>query len=105
MLVFIPIITLTDYFSSTAGSITVNTRAVLVNAIHFKNEWKYGFKESDTRSKPFYLSKNKSVAVPIMFLKNRFLYTGNYSYQALEMPYKVIFVNLLLHMRIYNKIF
>lgn len=70
------------------GSITVNTRAVLVNAIHFKNEWKYGFKKSDTRSKPFYLSKNKSVAVPIMFLKNRFLYTGNYSYQALEMPYK-----------------
>ncbi|XP_049309153.1 alaserpin isoform X5 [Bactrocera dorsalis] len=67
-----------------------DTRVVLVNAIHFKGEWKYQFPKSATRDDDFYLNEVDSVRVPMMNLKETFGYgvISELDATVLEMPYK-----------------
>ncbi|XP_039957404.1 serine protease inhibitor 42Dd-like isoform X3 [Bactrocera tryoni] len=67
-----------------------DTRVVLVNAIHFKGEWKYQFPKSATRDDDFYLNEVDSVRVPMMNLKESFGYgvISELDATVLEMPYK-----------------
>jgi serine protease inhibitor len=65
------------------------TRLVLCNAIYFKGKWQTQFRTSDTRPRPFYLSPNEMVTVPMMSLHAHFklTYAGHGSIGLLELPY------------------
>lgn len=69
-------------------SIDGDTRMVLTNAIYFKGDWASAFPEASTHPAPFHLSRDESVAVPMMHQKGRFagrrLSNGG---EALVLPY------------------
>ena len=69
------------------GSLNKMTRLVLVNAIYFKGQWLNPFKKSDTKNKPFFVKRKKSVKVPMMTQKSHFNYWENDKLQVLELPY------------------
>jgi len=52
-----------------AGSIDNLTRLVLANAIYFKGRWQVQFDPGDTRPADFWVSKDQSRQVPIMYRK------------------------------------
>ncbi|XP_053965605.1 serine protease inhibitor 42Dd-like isoform X4 [Anastrepha ludens] len=72
------------------AALSGETRIVLVNAIHFKGEWKHQFPKEATRDDNFYLNEVDSVRVPMMNLKATFGFTYLHDLDAsvLEMPYK-----------------
>ncbi|KAI8118117.1 Serine protease inhibitor 42Dd [Lucilia cuprina] len=71
----------------------LDTRLVLVNAIHFKGEWLYQFPERATREMDFYLDETNTVKVQMMHIRTR---NERFNYgefpeldaTALEMRYK-----------------
>ena len=65
------------------------TRLVLVNAVHFKDDWLHKFSEQGTFEEPFYNSKDSLVNIPMMHINKKFQYMEEDSFQALEIPYKV----------------
>lgn len=67
---------------------------MLVNAIHFKADWKIKFSEKDTKEEPFHLSKTKTVNVKMMHAKEEFRFTHDAELKAkiLQLDYKVSFV-------------
>jgi len=69
------------------GSLNKMTRLVLVNAIYFKGQWANPFKKTDTKNKPFFVKRNKSVKVPMMTQKSHFNYWENDKLQVVELPY------------------
>lgn len=71
-----------------AGSITSDTRLVLANAIYFKGDWLYQFKEKDTKEKDFHLSNGQTVTTPFMNFKGTLGYYENDLFKMVRMPYK-----------------
>ncbi|XP_036332011.1 alaserpin-like isoform X2 [Rhagoletis pomonella] len=71
-------------------ALNAETRVVLINAIHFKGEWKYQFPKQATREDNFYLNEVDSVRVPMMNVKETFGYgvIPELDAAVLEMPYK-----------------
>jgi serpin B len=63
------------------------TRLVLVNAIYFKGAWAVPFNETLTRDRPFWISPNERVSVPLMAQQGRFGYAEEPTLQILELPY------------------
>jgi len=61
--------------------------SILINAIYFKGEWKYGFDESNTEERPFYLSNGSTEDVPLMSLQKKLPYVENEFFQAAVLPY------------------
>jgi serpin B len=59
----------------------------LINAIYFKGDWKYIFKEEDTEDKPFYLANSQSVQVPFMSQKAKVAYLKNSQFSMISLPY------------------
>jgi len=55
-----------------AGVLNSLTRMVLVNAVYFKGTWLKQFDEADTKNLPFWTTKDSSVNVPMMYLKDNF---------------------------------
>jgi serpin B len=70
------------------GYIDPLTRLVITNAIYFKGKWKIQFDPNKTSEQDFYIDPNKSVEVPMMYLKDRFNYTRTKDFQILELPYE-----------------
>jgi len=70
------------------GSLTVDTRLVLTNAIYFKANWEYQFKKEKTEKEKFKLENEEKVDVDMMFQKGSFNYTESSTYQAIQLPYK-----------------
>lgn len=71
-------------------SLGADTRMVLVNAIYFKDMWRYQFVKSDTAKTPFYTDVKASVQVDMMHVQARFRY-GQFSdldASCIELPYK-----------------
>ncbi|MFA1821071.1 serpin family protein [Virgibacillus oceani] len=64
-----------------------NLVTILINAIYFKGEWKYGFDESNTEDRPFYLSEGSTEEVSLMSLKEELPYFENADFQAVALPY------------------
>jgi serpin B len=70
------------------GSITVDSRLVLTNAIYFKGDWEEQFKKDLTREEPFKLGGEKTVKVSMMNRTSKVSYFEGDGLQVLEMPYK-----------------
>lgn len=70
------------------GSVTPDTRLVLVNAIYFLGNWMTQFKERNTREAPFFVGAKKSVESPLMNSSGRMAYAENAEAQLVSLRYK-----------------
>jgi len=70
------------------GSVTSDTRLVLVNAIYFLGNWQSPFKGKYTRDEPFFTSATKSIEAPLMRNSGRMTYGQNAEAQLVALPYK-----------------
>jgi serpin B len=70
------------------GSVTPDTRLILVNAIYFKGDWLHAFEKEKTTDELFWTVPDASANVPMMTMKpERFGYMENENFQCLELPY------------------
>jgi serpin B len=69
------------------GVINPMVRLVLTNAIYFNAGWSFPFKAQDTEEGTFHLLNGGEVTVPMMNQDSKFLYAEAEGYQALEVPY------------------
>ncbi|KAM9313868.1 plasminogen activator inhibitor 1 [Pholidichthys leucotaenia] len=77
----------------TPGSLTDETRLVLLNALHFQGLWKVPFDHKLTQERMFQCANGSSVPMLMMRLTNRFNYgefvTANgVDYDVIEVPYE-----------------
>jgi len=70
------------------GVLVDDTRLVLVNAIYFLSNWKIAFDEDATHNNAFNISREKTVNVPFMYMKDDLNYTETDNFQALELEYE-----------------
>jgi len=70
------------------GSLDLDTRLVLTNAIYFKGDWDERFKKEDTKDEDFRLFATRAIKTPMMHITRAFNYFDGASFQALEIPYK-----------------
>ncbi len=70
------------------GVLTDDTRLVLVNAIYFLSDWKIAFDEKVTHTAPFYITPEKSVDVPLMYMEDDLKYAETENFQILELEYE-----------------
>jgi serpin B len=69
------------------GSIDLDTRLVLSNAVYFNADWMHPFVEGATQDGAFHLLDGNTVTVPLMRLDERLGYGEGQGYQAVELPY------------------
>ena len=69
------------------NSISNNDVLFLINAIYFKSDWKYTFKEEDTKELPFY-GENTTKNVETMYLNADLDFYENEDLLAIKLPYK-----------------
>jgi serpin B len=70
------------------GTIDSDTRLVLTNAVYFKGNWKYRFKEKMTAPEDFHLTAAKKVKVPMMkYVNGDFGYHETKTARVLQLPY------------------
>lgn len=78
------------------GIITKETKLVLVNAVHFKDDWLNEFKQSATCDKPFYNTKDNTINVKMMNIINNFNYLENETFKVLKLPYQDPYFNMVI---------
>ncbi|XP_062305916.1 LOW QUALITY PROTEIN: plasminogen activator inhibitor 1 [Osmerus eperlanus] len=84
-----------------AGSLTDETRLVLLNALHFQGLWKVPFDDRMTEERLFTCANGSQVPVPMMRLINKFHY-GEFvtpegvDYDVIEVPYEGDSLSMLL---------
>lgn len=69
--------------------ISVDTKFVLLNAVHFKSRWLKSFNEENTQQRKFYVSRTETYFVPTMFTKATYFYgeIPLWNTQFIEIPY------------------
>jgi serpin B len=70
------------------GSVTSDTRLVLVNAIYFKGDWADQFDPALTRDGAFHVAPGNDVTVPFMHRTGDYTIGYGEGVQLLELPYK-----------------
>jgi len=70
------------------GSLSEDTRLVLVNAVYFKGAWKDPFNPVLTKDAPFFSGDDPVVQVPLMRQTRRFKYAELNNIQFIELPYE-----------------
>ncbi|XP_056156289.1 plasminogen activator inhibitor 1 [Lampris incognitus] len=83
------------------GSLTDETRLVLLNALHFQGLWNVPFDTKLTQERIFHCANGSSVPVPMMRLTNRFKYgefvsADGLDYDVIELPYEGDSLSMLL---------
>lgn len=71
-----------------SGSVSVDTRLVITNAIYFKGDWLYQFKKKHTKNKSFYLADGEKIKVPFMRMIGAYSFWATETYQLIKLPYK-----------------
>ncbi|XP_022608011.1 plasminogen activator inhibitor 1 [Seriola dumerili] len=76
-----------------SGSLTDETRLVLLNALHFQALWKVPFDPKLTQERMFHCANGSAVPVHMMRLTNQFNYgefvtTDGVDYDVIEVPYE-----------------
>lgn len=71
-----------------SGALSSDTRLVLTNAVYFLGTWIEQFQKEATKPAPFKLSAGRTVEVPFMYQREKFMYGEDDSVQVLEMRYK-----------------
>lgn len=71
-----------------ADALTIDTRAVLTNAVYFQGDWQQPFPAESTRPAAFRLLSGESLSVPMMQRTREFREADLPGYQFLEMPYQ-----------------
>uniref|UniRef100_A0A1B6EN40 Serpin domain-containing protein n=1 Tax=Cuerna arida TaxID=1464854 RepID=A0A1B6EN40_9HEMI len=81
-----------------ADGINPGTQLILANAAYFKGTWKTQFDERDTRSGSFFVNKDKSVMVPMMYQQETFKHwrSDEAGAEIVDLPYKGNNISLLL---------
>jgi serpin B len=70
------------------GTITVDTRLVLTNALYFKGRWASQFDTANTKEASFWLAPDSCVIVPMMSQTGDFGYMETDALQVLELQYE-----------------
>jgi serpin B len=72
------------------GSVHVDTRLVLTNAIYFKGEWEKAFRRSGTKEHMFYRLDGTAVRVPFMAGSGscKYMVSCYDGFKVLKLPYK-----------------
>ncbi|MEM7817093.1 MAG: serpin family protein, partial [Candidatus Aenigmatarchaeota archaeon] len=81
------------------GAISEATRLVITNAIYFKGNWLYEFDPKKTREMDFRISYEKTVKVPMMYMRPEekdFNYSDLGNLEILELPYKGDRISMLI---------
>ncbi|XP_033839566.1 plasminogen activator inhibitor 1 [Periophthalmus magnuspinnatus] len=83
------------------GSLTEETRLVMLNALHFHGQWKVPFDPRLTQERMFLCANGTQTPVHMMRLTDRFHYgefvtTGGVDYDVIEVPYKGDSLSMLL---------
>jgi serpin B len=78
------------------GSIDVDTRLVLTNAIYFKGAWVTSFEDYLSVDGPFTRLDGSTVTVPMMGQTEYFAYAALEDYQAVALPYQGGFTAMLI---------
>jgi serine protease inhibitor len=60
---------------------------LLINAIYFNGKWRYQFDTDDTHDRPFYLTPESPVEVPMMYQEENFAVTRTGNATLVELPY------------------
>ncbi|XP_070710709.1 plasminogen activator inhibitor 1 [Pempheris klunzingeri] len=84
-----------------SGSLTDETRLVLLNALHFQGLWKVPFDSKLTQERMFHCANGSTVPVHMMRLTNRFNYgefvtADGVDYDVIEVPYEGDSLSMLL---------
>ena len=70
------------------GSLTRDSRLVLVNALYFKDDWKTPFQPHNIRDRAFNTASGAAREIPFMHQTARFNYAEIDNIQILQLPYK-----------------
>ena len=60
---------------------------LLINAIYFNGKWRYQFDTDDTQVRPFYVTPDDPVSVPMMYQEENFAVTRTGNATLIELPY------------------
>jgi serine protease inhibitor len=60
---------------------------LLINAIYFNGKWRYQFEKDDTHDRPFYVTPESPVEVPMMYQEENFAVTRTGNSTLVELPY------------------
>jgi len=71
-----------------SGSISDQTKLVLISAIYFKGAWQFPFDEGQTKKSTFHVSDKQLIEVPMMTQKYTVDYFEDDLVQLIELPYK-----------------
>jgi serpin B len=71
-----------------AGSIDMDTRLVLANAIYFNAKWAAPFEKENTRDGTFNPDHGGAVSTPMMTHQASYPYVAGQGFQAIELPYR-----------------
>jgi serpin B len=69
------------------GTLSDQTRLVILNAIYFKGDWASRFDATGTEQEPFWITPSKSVQASMMRQNHVFLYAEQDGLQILKLPY------------------
>lgn len=76
-----------DKIKDMLSSLPDNLALLLVNAVYFNGRWRYQFDKDDTKNRPFYVTPDAPVQVPMMYQKKNFAFTGTDNATIVELPY------------------
>jgi serine protease inhibitor len=60
---------------------------LLINAVYFNGKWRYQFDKEDTEDRPFYVTPDAPVQVPMMYQKENFAVAKTDNATLVELPY------------------
>lgn len=69
------------------GVLNASTRMVLVNAIHFKGDWKHSFDTSKTYREPFKSADGSRDSVKMMHMTRNLRFYETQTFKSIELPY------------------